>query len=108
MIDGRITVRPDQAISAYQRAAGSGPSNVGGTGGGGVAESFGAMLDRTLSSAVALGHAADASATRAVMDGGDVTHVVTAVSQAQLALQEVVSVRDKVVQAYQEVMRMAI
>ncbi len=102
MIGGTLTVRPDQAIGAYLKTAGS--SGGAGTGG----DNFGAMLDRTLSSAVSLGHDADASAARAVIDGGDVTHVVTAISQAQLALQEVVSVRDKVVQAYQQVMQMAI
>ena len=99
-----ITVRPDQAISAYQQTTGGGAgSNAGAAGG-----SFGSMLDRTLSNAVAVGRDADASATNAVVNGGDVTHVVAAVSQAQLALQEVVAVRDKVVQAYQDVMKMTI
>ncbi len=97
-----IVVRPDQAISAYQQTAGI-------TGGGGSAgDSFGSMLEHTLSGAVATGQDADASATNAVVNGGDVTHVVAAVSQAQLALQEVVAVRDKVVQAYQDVMKMTI
>ncbi len=99
-----ITVRPDQAISAYQQTSG-GSAGAGARASGG---SFGAMLDRTLSNAVAVGHDADASATDAVVNGGDVTHVVAAVSQAQLALQEVVAVRDKVVQAYQDVMKMTI
>jgi flagellar hook-basal body complex protein FliE len=96
-----LTVRPDQAISAYQQTSGAGA-------GAGVGGSFGSMLDRTLSNAVAAGQDADASATNAVVNGGDVTHVVAAVSQAQLALQEVVAVRDKVVQAYQDVMKMTI
>lgn len=97
-----IVVRPDQAISAYQQTA------SGGSGGASAGDSFGSMLDRTLSNAVATGQDADASATNAVINGGDVTHVVAAVSQAQLALQEVVAVRDKVVQAYQDVMKMTI
>ena len=96
-----LVVRPDQAISAYQQTAGAG-------GGSGGDDSFGSMLGRTLSGAVAAGQDADASATDAVVNGGDVTHVVAAVSQAQLALQEVVAVRDKVVQAYQDVMKMTI
>ena len=98
-----IVVRPDQAISAYQQTAG-----VTGGGGGSAGDSFGSMLEHTLSGAVATGQDADASATNAVVNGGDVTHVVAAVSQAQLALQEVVAVRDKVVQAYQDVMKMTI
>ena len=99
-----IVVRPDQAISAYQQTSGS----TAGGGGGAAADSFGSMLERTLGGAVAAGRDADASATNAVVNGGDVTHVVAAVSQAQLALQEVVAVRDKVVQAYQDVMKMTI
>ena len=100
-----IGVRPDQAISAYQQTSGS---TVGGSSGGAAGDSFGSMLERTLGGAVAAGQDADASATNAVVNGGDVTHVVAAVSQAQLALQEVVAVRDKVVQAYQDVMKMTI
>ena len=94
-----LTVTPRSALSAYQQAASTG---------GGSGTSFGATLSHALNNAVALGQQADASANDAVINGGDVTHVVTAVSKAQLALQEIVTVRDKVVQAYQEVMRMSI
>ncbi|WP_417454228.1 flagellar hook-basal body complex protein FliE [Kiloniella sp.] len=38
----------------------------------------------------------------------DVTDVVTAMSEAEVTLQTVVAVRDKVVQAYQEILRMPI
>ncbi len=93
-----LTVTPQSAANAYRQASeptGSGPS-------------FGAALTSALDNAVSLGRQADAGATDAVTNGGDVTHVVTAISKAQLALQEIVTVRDKVVQAYQEVMRMSI
>ena len=100
-----LVVRPDQAISAYQQTSGSA---AGGGTGSAAGDSFGSMLERTIGGAVATGQDADASATNAVVNGGDITHVVTAVSQAQLALQEVVAVRDKVVQAYQDVMKMSI
>ncbi len=39
---------------------------------------------------------------------GNLTEVAIAVSRAELALQSAVAVRDKVVQAYQDVMRMPI
>ena len=65
-------------------------------------------MSRALGSAVTTGHEADRQAVDAVVGGGDLTHVVTAVSKAQMALQEVVAIRDKVVSAYQEVMRMSI
>ena len=94
-----LTVTPQTAANAYRQAAGAAPSHQ---------PSFGTTIDQAQTNAVGLGQQADASATDAVVNGGDVTHVVTAISKAQLALQEIVTVRDKVVQAYQEVMRMSI
>lgn len=96
-----LTVTPSSAASAYQRAASSVSGSAPDTG-------FGATLDRAMRDAVTLGEDADRKSQNAVINGGDITPVVTAVSKAQLALQEIVSVRDKVVQAYQEVMRMSI
>ena len=94
-----LTVTPRSALNAYQQAVTSASSD---------APSFGATLGHALTNAVALGQQADAGAANAITNGGDVTHVVTAISKAQIALQEIVTVRDKVVQAYQEVMRMSI
>lgn len=45
---------------------------------------------------------------RAHSGAADLTDVVTAVGKAELTLQTVVAVRDKVIQAYQEVLRMPI
>ena len=38
----------------------------------------------------------------------DVNEVITAVSEAELTLQTVVALRDRVIQAYQEILRMPI
>jgi flagellar hook-basal body complex protein FliE len=43
-----------------------------------------------------------------IAGNANLTEVVTAVSRAQLALQTTTAVRDRVVQAYQEIMRMPI
>jgi flagellar hook-basal body complex protein FliE len=40
--------------------------------------------------------------------GGNLTDVVMAVSKAEMALQASVALRDKVVTAYQDIMRMAV
>ena len=48
------------------------------------------------------------SAVAAVEGKANVAEVVTAVANAELALQTVVAVRDQVVQAYQEILRMPI
>ena len=73
-------------------------------GGGG----FGAALQRAVEGAVELGRSADVASTAALTGQGSVTDVVLAVSRAELALQTAVAVRDRVVAAYQDVMRMPI
>ena len=54
------------------------------------------------------GRQADAQSAAAISGGGNITEVVTAVSKAELALQTTVAIRDRVVQAYQDIMRMPI
>ncbi len=95
-------VAPAQAAAAYR--ASSSPATDGAVAEGG----FGAHLRRAVEGAVELGHSADAAATQALLGQGSVSDVVLAVSRAELALQTAVAVRDRVVAAYQDVMRMPI
>ena len=44
----------------------------------------------------------------AIAGGGNLTEVVQAVSRAELALQTTTAIRDRVVSAYQDIMRMPI
>ncbi len=96
-----------QAASAYRStlgvAEGAGASPAEGAGAG-----FGAALERAMEQAVELGRSADATSTQALLGQGSVTDVVLAVARAELALQTAVTVRDRVVAAYQDVMRMPI
>jgi len=69
---------------------------------------FGELLSRAIEDTVATAKAADRAAAAAVAGQGNVTDVVTAVARAELALQTTVAIRDRVIQAYQEVMRMPI
>lgn len=91
-----------QAASAYRATQQA--SAVGGEDAGG----FGATLRRAVEGAVATGHAADAAATQAMLGQGSVTDLVLAVSRAEMALQTTVAVRDRVVAAYQDIMRMPV
>ena len=95
-----ITVTPSAAAQAYARTGGADGAEAG-TG-------FGAALGRALEGVVAAGHEADAQATAALSGGGNLTEVVTALSRADLALQSTIAIRDRVVQAYQDIMRMPI
>ena len=51
---------------------------------------------------------AEAQAASAVTGGGDPHAVVTALAETQLAVEATVAVRDKVVEAYQELLRMPV
>ncbi len=101
-----ITVTPSAAADAYNRVEqsdqpGIAPSEQPGTG-------FGAMLQRAIGGAINAGESADAQAMQAISGGGNLTEVVTAVSRAELALQSATAIRDRVVQAYQDIMKMPI
>jgi flagellar hook-basal body complex protein FliE len=98
-----ITVRPSAAAAAYARVD-SGAQGAGDAGTG----DFGATLQQALQGAVDAGHAADAKAMGALNGTGNLTEVVTAVARAQLALQSATAIRDRVVQAYQDIMKMPI
>lgn len=69
---------------------------------------FGALLNRAIADTVATAKAADRVSAAAVAGEGNVTEVVTAIARAELALQTTVAIRDRVIQAYQDVMRMPI
>ena len=69
---------------------------------------FSAALSRAVSAVVDTSRTAERGAMQAIAGGGNITDVVTAVAKAELALQTTVAVRDKVVQAYQDIMRMPI
>ena len=92
-------ITPAAAIGAYQRVQ----SDSGAAGGG-----FGDALERAVQGVIGDGHGAEQQATQALAGGGDLTHVVTAVSKAELGLQTATAIRDRVVSAYQDIMRMAI
>jgi flagellar hook-basal body complex protein FliE len=54
------------------------------------------------------GNAAEMAVTNAAMGRGDLVDVVTAVAAAEATLETVIAVRDEVIKAYQEIMRMPI
>jgi flagellar hook-basal body complex protein FliE len=70
--------------------------------------SFGELLQKVGTDAIDAGRKADAVIVSAIEGTAEVAEVVTAVANAELALQTVVAVRDQVVAAYQEIMRMPI
>ncbi len=103
MVLPAIPLSPAAAAAQAYRAVDAGTAAASGTG-----SDFGGMLSRALEGAVQAGRTADAQSVTAIAGGGNITEVVAAVSKAELALQTTVTIRDRVVQAYQDIMRMPI
>ena len=95
-----ITVTPGAAARAY------GTTATGGSGG--ATPDFGATLQRAIAGAIGTGQTADQQAMAAIAGKGNLTDVVTAVSRAELTLQTATALRDRLVQAYQDIMQMPI
>jgi flagellar hook-basal body complex protein FliE len=81
--------------------------------GGGAAKpegdgSFGTVLQQALGSVVESGRNADSQAKALAAGNANIVDVVTAVAETEVAIEALVSVRDKVIQAYEEIMRMPI
>jgi flagellar hook-basal body complex protein FliE len=96
-----MIITPSAVADAYTRTAGGGASADG-------PNSFGAAITQALDQAVQTGHTADDQAMTALSGGGNLTDVVTALSHAEMTLQTATAIRDRVVQAYQDIMKMPI
>ena len=70
--------------------------------------SFISLLTGALQGAANTGYKSEAIATKALSGKADLTDVVTAVSDAETALNTVVAIRDRVINAYQEIIKMPI
>jgi flagellar hook-basal body complex protein FliE len=69
---------------------------------------FSDALRSAVDSALDTGHEAEAQSMKAITQGGNVTEVATALSRAELTLQTATAVRDRMLQAYQDIMRIQI
>ena len=97
-----VVVTPSAAAEAYTRNARSGAVAAG------AQASFGNVMSQALDQAVQTGHTADDQAMKAISGGGNLTEVVTALSHAEMTLQAATAIRDRMVQAYQDIMKMPI
>ena len=66
------------------------------------------MVGTALKSAETMGYKSEDVSTKALTGKAGLADVITAVSSAENALNTVVAVRDKVISAYQEIIRMPI
>ena len=70
--------------------------------------SFAEILNGVAGDAVTAVSGGETASARALGGEADIVDVVTAVANAEITLQTVVALRDRVVQAYQEILRMPI
>ena len=98
-----LVITPSAAADAYNRIAGD--STAAGAASPG---NFGTVMTQALDQAVQTGHTADDQAMKAISGTGNLTDVVTALSHAEMTLQTVTAIRDRVVQAYQDIIKMPI
>ncbi len=100
------------ALNAYARAAGMGGGTAAPQAGAAkeaMGGSFGDFLEKAINETVDTGKASERQmAATAGSKDGNLVDVVTAVSEAETTLQTVVAVRDKVIAAYQDIMKMPI
>jgi flagellar hook-basal body complex protein FliE len=71
----------------------------------GMGASFGDILKQSIGAVVDAQHKSEQVSAAALVGKADMTDVLQAITNAELALNTVLAVRDKVVQAYEQVMR---
>jgi flagellar hook-basal body complex protein FliE len=100
-------ISPLAAAKAYAAAqnsalkAASGPQEAGGL-------DFGSMVSSAMSDLTATTRKAETQIAAQVAGKAELIDVVTAISAAEASLETVIAVRDQVINAYQEIMRMPI
>ncbi len=99
---------PTIAANAYASAARILDSTGAAKGGDAEGPSFGAVLKEAIGSVMEVGRKSDAQTVAMASGKANVMDVVTAVAETNVAVSTLVSVRDKVIAAYEDIMKMAI
>ena len=98
-------INPAAAAGAYAATAKTGIS--GAVKGEGM-PSFGEVMKDTIASAINTMHRGETMSAKAVTGDASLPDVVQAVNAAEMTLSTVVAIRDRMIAAYQELMRMPI
>ncbi len=103
-ISAAATAYGDAARLLQDSAGGGITSGVEGAG----KSDFSSMLAESVQGVVDSGNRADQISMDMVNGNGNVVDVVTAIAETELAVETMVTVRDRVISAYEEIMRMPI
>lgn len=99
-----MDIKAFDAAKAYGAAMGGAAGGAAGASGQGSA--FGAMVESLVKDAASAVSGSEATSAAAIAGKADLVDVVTAVSNAEMVLETVTTVRDRMITAYQEIMRM--
>lgn len=103
-----MAIATASGVSAYQQIAKAALDKSAGVAASGGGEGFAALLDSVMQGTVTAGAAAEKQALAGLSGKANLVDVVTAVDQAGLALETMIAMRDRMMTAYQEIMRMPI
>lgn len=101
-----MAIDPVSAARAYQQAAQAMQS--GGASAGAEGVDFGSLVQDAIRQAGASANVAEQQSLAVAGGQADIVDVVTAIAAAETQLQTVIAVRDQVISAYQEILRMPI
>ncbi len=93
-----------RASQAYAEAARAAPARTSQD----PAASFGALLNNAIAETASSLQAGESAAAQVAAGDASLVDVVTAVSAAEVSLETALAVRNRVIEAYQEIMRMPI
>jgi flagellar hook-basal body complex protein FliE len=102
-----MAINPASAAATYQtiaRIGNAAPSTASAA----PENSFGSFLNDALKDAMTTIRAGEDAAAQGATGKADIVQVVNAVTAAELTLESVVAIRDRVIGAYQDIMRMPI
>lgn len=102
-----MSITPKAAANAYSALSGMTRPGTGGAQAGGGADFAGLVRD-AVGSLADQARAADTRTQAFAAGRADLVDVVTAVAETEVAMETLVSVRDRMVAAYEEIMRMPI
>lgn len=112
-----MAINPMSALNAYSAASAAATGGAGGSlmpngaraaGGPSAIGDFASLLENSVAGAeMQLGRAETLSA-QAAMGQAELVDVVTAISAAEASLETMLAVRDEVIRAYQDIMKMPI
>lgn len=103
-----VSLTGANAYAAIQAQADKMMSGAKGVGAAGETGGFGDILKQVMTSTVEQSRNAEAAMQAQMQGKAELIDVVTAISSAEASLETVLAVRDQVIAAYQEILRMPI